>query len=106
MATRRSRRPSTSWASTTHRAPSPNVTIDLEDLGLDAGGHLLLKHELASLAPGARLEVRGTSPDLPLQLRAWCRQQGHTFVEPGTVVRGSAIDARWTGAERAGQRDE
>ncbi|HEX2192280.1 MAG TPA: hypothetical protein VHH09_03725 [Acidimicrobiales bacterium] len=95
---------------------SPPPTIDLEDLGLDRGAHVLLKRALAPLAPGTRLAVRGSAPDLAVHLAAWCRAQGHGVEraeetasgvdEPSPVVawvtRGTALDDRWRGAERAG----
>lgn len=95
---------------------SLRATIDLDDLGLDEGGHILIEHRLAVLQPGDTLEVRGRSPQLDLHLGAWCRSQGHRLIraepltrlrrdvpEPPLVVeKGSASDARWMGAERAG----
>ncbi|HEX2041269.1 MAG TPA: hypothetical protein VHF24_01420 [Acidimicrobiales bacterium] len=101
---------------------SPPPTIDLEDLGFDRGAHVLLKRALAPLAPGTRVAVRGRAPDLAVHLVAWCRAQGHE-VEPaghgdgpavagsgaddlaGSVIRGTAVDDRWRGAERAGAGD-
>jgi hypothetical protein len=93
---------------------SPPPTIDLEDLGLDRGAHVLLKRALAPLPPGTRVTVRGRAPDLAVHLAAWCRAQGHG-VElapadgPGSsdggvvawVTRGTALDDRWRGAQRA-----
>jgi hypothetical protein len=76
--------------------------IDLEGLGLDNGGHLLVDHALSVLRPGESLRVRGHHPDLRLHLAAWCRSEGHRL-EPGlTVVKGSADAERWSHAERAG----
>ncbi len=100
-----------------HSDPAADVaTLDLEDLGLDRGGHLLLSRALGALTPGDRLSVSGRSPELGVHLRAWCRSQGHHVEWPGddgaggggppttvaTVVRGRVVDQRWTGAERAG----
>ncbi len=111
-------------------APAPAV-LDLEDLGLDRGGHLLVERALAGLAPGERLAVSGRAPELAVHLRAWCRNQGHTLVdhpapgsisgdEPGPppaaavtngdrveawIVRGTAADDRWRGAQRTGAAD-
>jgi len=97
---------------------SPQPAIDLDHLGLDRGGQLLLKRALAPLPPGSRLEVRARAPEAAVHLRAWCRERGHAFEparssEPGTwpggaspvvgwVERGSAVDARLDGAQRAG----
>ncbi len=100
---------------------SPPPTIDLDRLSLDRGGQLLLKRALAPLEPGTRLEVRAKDPDSAIQLRAWCRGRGHAFeaagpgperpsergelgsgVVVGWVTRGTAVDARLAGAQRAG----
>ncbi|MBC7857273.1 MAG: ferritin-like domain-containing protein, partial [Burkholderiaceae bacterium] len=51
--------------------------IDIEDLGLDAGAHLLVKHGLAGVPPGGAIEVVGSCPGWEAQLSAWCRGQGH-----------------------------
>jgi len=74
---------------------------DLEGLGLDQGGHLLLKRALAAVAEGERVEVRGRAPELAVHVRAWCRAQGHGYAWP-YVVRGGAEGARRRGAEPAG----
>ncbi|HYB49361.1 MAG TPA: ferritin-like domain-containing protein [Streptosporangiaceae bacterium] len=87
-----------------------DAVLDLEDLGLDRGAHLLLRRALSGLAPGRGLSVAGTDPSLAVHLAAWCRQEGHRF-EPsaaasgrlrGRVARGRADLDRWSGAERAG----
>jgi hypothetical protein len=86
------------------------AALDLGDLGLDRGAHLLLRRALRRLGPGEGLEVRGRAAELGPHLRAWCRDEGHGF-EAGSsanasrayvVVRGTAEDDRWRGAERAG----
>jgi hypothetical protein len=78
------------------------ATIDLEDLGLDRGGHLLVQRALAALAVGDELVVGGRDPALHIHLRAWAREQGHAVRDGTVLIRGSATDARWVGAERAG----
>ncbi|MBV9596934.1 MAG: ferritin-like domain-containing protein [Chloroflexi bacterium] len=78
------------------------ATIDLEDLGLDRGGHLLVERALRELPVGDELAVRGRDPALNVHLRAWARDQGHAFRDGSVVVRGSAPALRWAGAERAG----
>jgi hypothetical protein len=88
------------------------ATTDLADLGLDEGGHLLVGRALGGLAPGERLTVTGRHPALGLHLAAWCREHGHRLADapaPGpadgpalVIVKGSADDRRWLGAERAG----
>jgi hypothetical protein len=89
-------------------------TVDLGGLGLDEGGHLLVARALAALRPGERLEVAGTHPALALHLTAWCREHGHRVADgpvargPAAtmaVIRGTADDLRWHGAERAGAAD-
>ena len=83
--------------------------LDLRDLGFDRGGHILVKHQLRSIAAGEVLEVCGHAPELAVHLRAWCRAQGHDFeAQSGPrfqVRRGSAENLRWRGAERAGDAD-
>lgn len=84
-------------------------SIDLEDLGLDAGGHLLVARALGRLSPGQQLAVRGRHPALPIQLRAWCRAQGHGLKladTEATVVKGTTEADRWRGARRAGSPDQ
>lgn len=85
---------------------SAPATIDLEELGLEAGGHLLVQRGLRDIPVGARLAVHGRDPVLRTHLGAWCRTQGHgidlTGVVP-VVLKGSASSARWRGAERAGR---
>jgi hypothetical protein len=81
------------------------ASIDLDDLGLDAGGHLLVEHALRDLEPADRLRVISRHPALEIHLAAWCRAAGHGFVhEPdgAVVVRGTVERDRWSGAQRAG----
>ena len=78
--------------------PAPAQNVDLGSIGLDRGGHLLVKRALARCAAGEWLEVRGTSPELATHLRAWCRAQGHRLEEGErlVVVRGDADRGRWS----------
>lgn len=102
------------------------ATTDLDGLGLDEGGHLLVSRALAALRPGGRLTVTGRHPALRLHLAAWCREHGHRLVTDGTseaardatasdptasdpsagdpleIVKGAADEQRWRGAQRAG----
>ena len=96
------------------------LDLDLDQLGLDHGGSVLLRLCLAELPVGARVRVAGHAPELAVHLRAFARSEGHEFVlvEPqqrlagpraasgapviATLVRGAAGGARWCGAERAG----
>ncbi|MBE1489344.1 ferritin-like domain-containing protein [Plantactinospora soyae] len=82
------------------------TTIDLEGLGFDNGGHLLVNRALAGLEPGDRLVVRGRHPALGVHLAAWCRAEGHRLdpeAASPTIVRGRADRDRWRGAQRAGR---
>ncbi|HEY2669271.1 MAG TPA: ferritin-like domain-containing protein [Rugosimonospora sp.] len=85
--------------------------VDLAGLGLDRGGHLLLRRALAPLPYGSRLRVYGYDPGLRVHLPAWCRAEGHRVESPepdsapgpvAVVVRGEGRDGRWSGAHRAG----
>ena len=103
---------------------SSSPVIDIKDLGLDRGAHLLLRRELGGLPAGGVLGVRGSDPNLAVHLRGWCRSEGHEFVGPDVagptchevgadggsplaawVVRGAATGGRWRGAEAAGAAD-
>jgi hypothetical protein len=85
--------------------------VDLAGLGLDRGGHLLLRRALAPLPYGSRLRVYGSDPELRVHLLAWCRAEGHRVESPepdsapepvAVLVRGEGRDGRWAGARRAG----
>jgi hypothetical protein len=84
------------------------ATTDLDGLGLDEGGHLLLDHALAALEVGDRLTVTGRHPMLGMHLAVWCRSNGHQFDGSDgdgfpIVIKGSAEADRWRHAVRAGQ---
>jgi hypothetical protein len=84
--------------------------VRLDDLGLDTGGHLLVKLALAGADAGERVEIFGRAPHLAIHLAAWCRGAGHVFGldeqagagRVGWVVKGAAPGGRWALAERAG----
>jgi hypothetical protein len=78
------------------------ATIDLEELGLDRGGHLLVQHALDGLPAGGELRVTGRDPALAIHLGAWARAEGHRVRDGTVVVRGRAASDRWNGAERSG----
>ena len=87
-------------------------TIDIEDLGLDAGAHLLIKHGLLSVPPGGDIRVVGRSPGWEAQLAAWCRSQGHKMAlteQDGRVLarvtRGGFEVGRWRNALHTGHAD-
>lgn len=91
--------------------PAPEShELDLGDLGLDRGGHLLIDRALAGIPAGGRLAVRGRDPALAVHLRPYCRERGHQVCWPEeagdpvvvVIIKGSADDDRWRGAERAG----
>jgi hypothetical protein len=83
------------------------MRVDLGDLGLDRGGHLLVKRALRQVGVGERVEVTGGDRHLAVHLRGWARAQGHGFEEaPLALVRGGAEDGRWRGAVRAGGATE
>ena len=83
--------------------------VELGELGLDQGGHLLVKRALSGLPVGGEVSIFGTAPELDAHLRGWCRAQGHELdvLErrdgPFAVVRrGGAQVGRWRGAEQTG----
>jgi hypothetical protein len=83
-------------------------TIDIDDLGLDRGAHLLIKRALRSVAVGEQIAVRGRHPELGVHLPAWSRAQGHEIVHHDGqwwIRRGGAEEGRWRGAECAGSAD-
>jgi hypothetical protein len=91
--------------------------IDLGSLGFSSGAHLLIKRALREVAVGERVSVRGSHPDIGVDLRSWCRGQGHGYLEAspseassdsglaGWIVRGAAADGRWQHIERTGRAD-
>jgi TusA-related sulfurtransferase len=90
------------------------IDLDLGSLAFSEGGHLLIKRALRNAGPGNTITVAGTSPELEIDLRSWCRDQGHTIqfqprngghVAQASIVNGGAEAKRWTGAQRAGQAD-
>jgi hypothetical protein len=90
------------------------VTVDLGDLGLDHGGHLLIKRALRRVPVGGVLAVHGRHAELAVHLRGWCRSQGHAVEllhaaeaagPMARITRGSAETGRWRGAVTAGAPD-
>jgi hypothetical protein len=83
------------------------ATTDLDWLGLDAGGHLLVERALAGLPPGDQLTVTGRHSALGIHLAVWCRERGHGFDggEPAVITKSRAEQQRWHGAVRAGRPD-
>lgn len=87
------------------------MRVELDDLGFDEGGALLVKRALRLAGPGGQISVSGSAPDLALHLRSWCRIEGHRLQWPGAgdgqalITAAANVAARWSGAERAGSPD-
>lgn len=84
-------------------------SVELGDLGLDQGGHLLVKRALCAVSVGTPIAVYGNAPGLAVHLRGWCRAQGHDIEianrvdGPVAVITcGSAEVGRWRGADSTG----
>ncbi|MBA3457317.1 MAG: ferritin-like domain-containing protein, partial [Deltaproteobacteria bacterium] len=74
--------------------------VELGDLGIDEGAHLLVKRAFAS---SALITVHGTSTTIAVDLPAWCRSQGHRVEHAAhQTFRIHRGPDRWNGAERAG----
>jgi hypothetical protein len=90
------------------------VQVDLETLGFAEGGYLLLKRALRQAAAGEPVVVTGTAPGLEVDLRAWCRAEGHRFewqTNPADIIHnggravianGGAESKRWADAGHVG----
>ncbi len=75
------------------------ASVELGDLGLDEGAHLLIKRALAA-AP--QVQVRGTATTLAVDLPAWARALGHAIEHTADGYMLTTGPNRWAGAERAG----
>lgn len=89
-------------------------TVELDDLGIDSGAHILVKLALAERATGDEIALRGRHADLLGGLAAWCRQHGHHIRTPehpdahevvAWVRRGRASTDRWMGAQPSAPPD-
>jgi hypothetical protein len=83
------------------------VRLDLEALGLDEGGDLLLRRALRRQPPGVPLEVAGSHRELRLHLRAWARGAGCSFADAAPTSGAAGVVTAPAGfgqvpAERAG----
>ncbi len=82
------------------------TVVPLDELGLEAGGHLLLAHAVRQLGPGDTITVLGDGLALRVHLQAWCREHGCQLVwddaAPARVVLGPTVNAELRLAERAG----
>ncbi len=72
------------------------IVVDLGQLTLERGGHLLVER---GLREHGRVWVRGNNPDLAGQLATWSRMRGHAFAD-GAIV--ASPDERWAGALPSG----
>ncbi len=87
------------------------MQVNLENLGFDEGGALLIKRALRAAGPDGQISVAGSAPELELHLRSWCRAEGHGFQWLGhgdaqAVITASSLGAaRWSGSDRAGSSD-
>jgi hypothetical protein len=88
------------------------MQVNLGSLGLAEGGYLLIKRALCRAGVREEIDVSGTVPELDVDLRAWCRTEGHRFTwrpgsdgQPGhaVILSGEAETGRWADARRAGQ---
>jgi hypothetical protein len=76
------------------------AVIDLGDLGLDEGAHLLIERGLLA---SPSIEVRGSSATLAIDLPAWARARGDRCeATAGGFAIARGPHDRWRGAERAG----
>jgi len=81
--------------------------IELGDLGVHEGAHLLIKRAFTT---SSTITVRGAAETIAIDLPAWCRAQGHRVERlessagdpPGHAFRIDRGPDRWHGAERAG----
>jgi TusA-related sulfurtransferase len=90
------------------------MRVDLGSLGFADGGYLLVKRALRHAAPGEEIAVEGTASGLDVDLRGWCRIEGHRFHwrpdEGGgrghaVIVNGGSEAGRWAGSQRVGPPD-
>ncbi|MEP7306461.1 MAG: ferritin-like domain-containing protein [Acidobacteriota bacterium] len=87
------------------------MQLVLETLGFAEGGYLLLKRALRQAGPGQAVIVTGAAPGLEVDLRAWCRAEGHRFEwrtgsapdgESAVIFNGGAESERWADARLVG----
>jgi hypothetical protein len=89
--------------------------VDLGSLGFVDGGYLLVRRAVRRVEVGEPIHVTGEAEGLEVDLRAWCRVEGHRFEwQPieGTargranILAGAAESARWAGAHRTAGEGE
>ena len=85
--------------------------VDLGTLGFAEGGYLLVKRALRRTRPGESISVCGSAGTLGIDLRAWCRVEGHHLEwqdapdnagGQAEVINGGAQAGRWSTARRVG----
>jgi len=84
------------------------ATVELGRLGLDSGAHLLILRALRQVPEGAAVAVRGTRPDLAVDLAGWCRAKGISLIEQtgaSFLVSRGFQRQRWAHAQRCGLSD-
>ena len=68
-------------------ADDPIITLDAR--GLRCPLPLIrAKQRMAELKPGAVLKVKTTDPEAPIDLAAWCTDEGHTLLDQSIVDAG------------------
>ena len=87
------------------------MRVDLGTLAFAEGGYLLVKRALRRTPVGESLSITGTAHTLDVDLRAWCRAEGHRFEWQSvsgaakghaSIINGGAQTGRWTNAQRVG----
>ena len=90
------------------------MRVDLGSLDFADGGYLLVKRALRDRSAGEEITVEGAASGLDVDLRGWCRREGHRFDwRPdadgrrghAVIANGGSEAGRWAGSQRAGQSD-
>lgn len=71
------------------RLPVPDAVCDGGDLDCGSGLLLIIRNELAPLAPGGVLEIRSREVSVREDLPAWCRMVGHAILATAAGEHGS-----------------
>ncbi|MDD5705516.1 MAG: FAD-dependent oxidoreductase [Kiritimatiellae bacterium] len=75
--------------------PAPTGrTVTLDCLGLQCPGPIKRIHDaIAAMAPGDELVVRASDPGMLADAQAWCRVNGHVYIE-GHPLAGGTVECR------------
>jgi hypothetical protein len=90
----------------------PTEHIDIEGIGFDSGAHVLVRHALAGLEPGATLALTGNAPGWEVQLTEWCGSAGIRLIWKENVsgryalIERTATPGRWHNARATGRSDQ